>query len=161
MTTRLLEARRLPFQHHDERGSIYQPWNAAWPTRDIEWKQENVLVERFGALRGLHCHEKAWLLMTCLWGHVIVGLLDPETRETKQFDFLVDADKPETYQLLVPPGIAVGHCSLSDGAVFHYLWSSLYNEEKQTTFKWNAYGIEWRIDEPILSDRDQNGPFDR
>ncbi len=179
--TKLAWKLTLPFQYHDERGSIYEPFD--WEHRvrvkrhelgvveilnnisfhkfsalddkykDLNWAQEKIIVERHGALRGLHSHSSAWLLMTCLHGDVVIGLLNPQTKEIEQFEFVVDHE--DIYQILVPPGIANGHCALSSDSVFHYLWSSRYEDEKQETYKWNAYGIDWGIKEPILSERDR------
>lgn len=158
----------LPFQHHDERGNLYQTWNdPEWlvatdkddlPWIPRRWVQENVIIERFGALRGMHNHSAAWLLMTCLHGHVVIGLLDPRTGDTERFEFRVGIDDPaelNTYQILVPPGIANGHSSLWNGSVFHYLWSERYEDEKQTTYRWNGFNIDWGVKDPILSERDK------
>jgi len=158
--TKLAWKLTLPFQHHDKRGSIYQTWNARdwwqegrYGPLPFHWAQENVIVEQYGALRGLHCHSEAWLLMTCLRGEMVIGLLDPKTKETERF-YISDLMR-EKFQVMVPPGIANGHCSLMDGSVFHYLWSVDYRDEKQETYKWDQWGIDWRIENPILSERDR------
>jgi dTDP-4-dehydrorhamnose 3,5-epimerase len=62
--------------------------------------------------------------------------------------------------VLVPPGFVNAHLCLSDECLFHYTQS--YPKEyvdwfDQEEVKWNdsQIGIEWPIDNPILSWRDK------
>ena len=63
--------------------------------------------------------------------------------------------------VLVPPGFGNGHLVLSDEAVFYYKWAyeGEYPDVKdQFSLRWNdpKLKIEWGIENPILSTRDQN-----
>lgn len=62
-------------------------------------------------------------------------------------------------QLWVPPGFAHGFCVLSDEADFLYKCSDYYHPETEKTLLWNDpdVGIEWPLDDPILSEKDQRG----
>ena len=63
-------------------------------------------------------------------------------------------------QLYVPTGFAHGFCVLSPTAQFEYKCSDFYHPEDEISILWNdpEIGIEWPIDEPILSDRDRAAP---
>ena len=62
-------------------------------------------------------------------------------------------------QLWVPPGFAHGFCVLSDIADFLYKCSDYYHPESEHTLLWNDpdVGIEWPVEEPILSEKDKVG----
>ncbi len=163
--TKLAYRVSMSFEHQDERGRIFQPFNAVewqaavrryWAENGVGdsdfpfvWKQENVIVEYYPALRGLHTDLKSWKLASCLLGRVRLGLLNTNTMETETMDL---GDAPTT-QVLIPPWVANGHAVLTPIAVFHYLWSQSY--EPQRVFRWDAYGIDWGVEEPLLSEQDR------
>ena len=59
-------------------------------------------------------------------------------------------------QFYVPVGFAHGFCVLSDDAVFSYKCTEYYNPQTEGSVLWNdpSIGIDWQIDEPLLSDKD-------
>lgn len=53
-----------------------------------------------------------------------------------------------------------GYCVLSNEAIYHYKLAyagSYFDSNKQFTFKWNdeRMKIKWKINNPILSNRDE------
>ena len=63
-------------------------------------------------------------------------------------------------QVLVPPGVGNGFLVMSDQCVFHYKWAytgTYADVDEQFTIKWDDpfIGIDWPIDNPILSRRDK------
>ena len=63
--------------------------------------------------------------------------------------------------VLVPPKFGNGHLVLSDKAVFYYKWAyegEYPDVEDQFSLRWNdpKLGINWEIENPILSERDKN-----
>jgi len=63
-------------------------------------------------------------------------------------------------QVLLPPGVGNGFLVMSKYSVFHYKWSydgEYPDVDQQFTIKWNdpIVGVEWPIDNPILSRRDK------
>ncbi len=59
-------------------------------------------------------------------------------------------------QMYVPENFAHGFCVLSDSAEFLYKCTDFYTPGDEVGLIWNdpQLGIEWPIDEPILSDKD-------
>ena len=57
-----------------------------------------------------------------------------------------------------PAGFARGFAVLSDYAEIEYLTTGVYNSQAESGFLWNdpELGIKWPVDEPILSNKDQN-----
>jgi dTDP-4-dehydrorhamnose 3,5-epimerase len=62
-------------------------------------------------------------------------------------------------QLFIPEGFAHGFCVLSDRAIFHYKCSDFYRPDSEVTVIWKDpdIGIEWPVENPILSDKDRRG----
>ena len=62
----------------------------------------------------------------------------------------------ERKQIWAPAGFARGFCVLSDYAEIQYLCTGTYNKSGESGILWNdpEIGIEWPVDEPILSQKD-------
>lgn len=64
------------------------------------------------------------------------------------------------HQLYVPPGFAHGFCVLSETAHVQYKCTTFYDSQDEIVIAWNDpdIGIDWRVEDPILKDRDRNAP---
>ena len=64
-------------------------------------------------------------------------------------------------QIYVPPGYAHGYVVLSEAAEFLYKCGDFYRPEFERGVFWNdpEIGIEWGVDEPILSEKDRRNPL--
>lgn len=62
-------------------------------------------------------------------------------------------------QLWLPPGLAHGFVVTSESADFEYKCTSYYDPEDEGCLIWNDphVGIEWPLDNPLLSDKDKAG----
>jgi dTDP-4-dehydrorhamnose 3,5-epimerase len=63
-------------------------------------------------------------------------------------------------QLFVPVGFAHGFCVVSDVADVTYKVSAYYDPktERGIAFDDPALGVEWPVEEPLVSERDRNNP---
>ena len=61
-------------------------------------------------------------------------------------------------QVYVPPGFAHGFCVLSAIAEGEYKCTDFYDPKDELGIVWNdpEIGIDWPVEEPVLSDRDRN-----
>ena len=59
-------------------------------------------------------------------------------------------------QLLIPAGFAHGFCVLSEVAEVLYKASHVYRPDLERSIHWRdpQLGVQWPVDEPVLSDRD-------
>ena len=90
--------------------------------------------------------------------HQVAVDMRPESHTYLEYETFTLNDKTRK-QVLIPPGFANGHLVMSDYGIFSYKQTTLYGgAKKQFTVKWNdpKVGIEWPIDNPILSLRDKN-----
>ena len=71
-----------------------------------------------------------------------------------------ELDDENHRQLFVPVGFGHGFCVLSESADVTYKLSSYYDPATEAGIAWDDpdVGIEWPVDDPVLSERDRNAP---
>jgi len=69
----------------------------------------------------------------------------------------MEVSKGDGKQVWAPAGFARGFCALSEFVEVQYKCTGIYNPDAESGIRWNdpAIGIEWPIDDPILSDKDK------
>jgi dTDP-4-dehydrorhamnose 3,5-epimerase/CDP-3, 6-dideoxy-D-glycero-D-glycero-4-hexulose-5-epimerase len=60
--------------------------------------------------------------------------------------------------LYIPRGIAHGFASLEDNTTVHYAQTTCYSEAHDAGIKYDTFGFDWNIQNPVLSDRDKSLP---
>ena len=65
----------------------------------------------------------------------------------------LSTDKP--HLLFIPKGVAHGFSALTDGAVMLYKTNTVHEPEADYGIRWDSFGFNWEIKEPIMSTRDQ------
>lgn len=72
--------------------------------------------------------------------------------------FGMEVSEENKKQIWAPAGFARGFCVLSDTAEIQYKCTGVYNKPGESGILWNdpAIGINWPVDDPILSEKDQN-----
>jgi dTDP-4-dehydrorhamnose 3,5-epimerase len=149
----------------DDRGELYTIWKDS-DTPDLNFNHDKVAISNNRVLRGLHT-DKSWKLITCLYGSiqlVVVNFNQGSSQYLSWTDFILNSTQKEKISILVPPGFLNGHLVLSEQAIFHYKWcyEGDYPDVKdQKSVYWSdpKIGINWLIDNPILSERDKNTPL--
>jgi dTDP-4-dehydrorhamnose 3,5-epimerase/CDP-3, 6-dideoxy-D-glycero-D-glycero-4-hexulose-5-epimerase len=60
--------------------------------------------------------------------------------------------------LYIPKGIAHGFASLDDNAIVHYAQTSCYSKNHDCGIKYDSFGFNWNITNPVVSQRDSAFP---
>ncbi len=136
-----------------ERGFIYR------------YVQDNISQSRQDTLRGLHYqkhpHSQSKLVMA-LSGMVLDVAVDIR-RNSPTFGRYVSAELSDQNRrmMLIPPGFAHGFSVLSESATIFYKCSSYYDKESERGIRWDdpAVGIDWKVESPLLSDKDKLLPL--
>ena len=126
----------------------------------INFKHDKFNTNKKGVLRGIHGDNKTWKLVSCPFGEIEQVVVDLRT-ESKNFKKWIKfmLNKENQIAVLIPPGFGNAFCALSDEALYHYklAYNGDYNDfDNQFTFAWNdqSIGIDWKINNPIISERD-------
>ena len=147
----------------DHRGYYIETYNKKLYQQhgiDIKFVQDDISVSKKDVLRGIHGDQETWKLISCLAGQFFLVVINNNINsdQYKQWSSFTLSEK-NRIQILIPPRFGNGHVVLSDRAIFHYKQSTYYNPDGQFTIHWNdpAYNIQWPIENPILSKRDEIG----
>jgi dTDP-4-dehydrorhamnose 3,5-epimerase len=153
-----------PTVHGDERGFFVETFREdalAGLGIDADFVQDNHSRSGARVLRGLHRQAGQAKLVRCPNGRIwdVAVDLRPDSPTYKQWEGY-ELDDTSHHQLFVPDGFGHGFCVLSDSADVIYRVSSYYDPELETGIAWNdpEIGIEWPIDDPVLSERDKTAP---
>ncbi|MBK5074417.1 dTDP-4-dehydrorhamnose 3,5-epimerase [Budviciaceae bacterium CWB-B4] len=129
---------------------------------NLDFVQDNYSRSQKGVLRGLHFQRinPQGKLVRVVRGEVFDVAVDirPESPTFGQWEGVILSEDNKT-QFWIPPGLAHGFVVLSDIADFEYKCTDYYNPASEGCLIWNDpdIGIEWPIDNPLLSDKDKLG----
>ncbi len=148
----------------DDRGYFFESYNAQTFSSlglDLNFKQDNQSFSQKGILRGLHYQKGAFAqgkLVRVIQGSVYdvaVDLRKESPTYGKHFGIMLS--ESNFTMMYVPPGFAHGFSVLEDNTLFLYKCTEVYNKESEGGIIWNDpdLGIDWKVENPILSDKDQ------
>ncbi len=126
--------------------------------------QDNLSQSVKGTLRGLHyqiVNPQAKLVMVTE-GEILDVAVDIR-RNSPNFGKYVSCRLSEENKelLYIPEGFAHGFFVLSERATFLYKCTDYYNPAGERGIRWNdpRIGIDWPVEEPILSEKDRSLPL--
>ena len=156
----------------DSRGWFMETYNKkkiAQITNDLiacEFVQDNhsLSLEK-GTLRGIHFQyppmEQA-KLVRCIRGALMDFVVDirKESATYKQW-VSVELSSDNKKQLFIPRGFGHAFVTLTEKTEVEYKTDNYYSPEHDGAILWSDpdIGINWGIDDPILSDKDKNAPL--
>jgi dTDP-4-dehydrorhamnose 3,5-epimerase len=151
-------------RREDERGFFARTWC------ETEFRAQGLnprLVQcnasfnrRRGTLRGMHYQSAPYAeakLVRCTMGALYDVLLDLRPNSPTYLRWLgVELTAENRLSIYIPEGVAHGFQTLTDDTEVFYQMSEFYHPECSHGVRWNdpAFGITWRIPNPILSERD-------
>ena len=155
-----------PAIHGDSRGFFLETWHQdryAACGITLPFVQDNLSRSGKGILRGLHlqCPHEQGKLVSVLDGVVFDVAVDVRVG-SPSFGrwFGLELASASKQQLYIPPGFAHGFCATSDSALFAYKCTDVYDAASELGLAWNDpdIGIEWPIESPSLSAKDERAP---
>ncbi len=128
--------------------------------------QDNHSYSIRGTLRGLHAQlrQPQGKLVRAVQGEIFDVAVDIRPDSPTFGKWVGELLSGENYrQLWVPPGFAHGFCVLSETAHVQYKCTDFYMRDDEIGIVWNdpgigEHGIDWPIDEPLLSPKDRDAP---
>lgn len=150
----------------DERGFFLESWHKrdfAAAGLHLEFVQEGHSRSCRGVLRGLHYQDTTapmGKLIRCTVGTILDVAVDLRASSpTCGKWFGLELSSENKRQLYVPVGFAHGFAVLTEQAEVQYKQTGYYVPAAEGTIAWNDpdIGIDWPIEDPILSARDRMG----
>lgn len=135
-------------KHLDNRGDFCELWKSSNDDMRGTFRQVNLATSNYNVLRGMHRQNQTKLVMPII-GEIYDVALNPETGDWCG----VRLDKNTA--LLIPPQYAHGYFVLSEYSIVQYVVDAPYNKAEEENFKWDAYGIDWPTNNPLMSEKDK------
>ncbi len=128
---------------------------------DLEFVQDNESRSQRGVLRGLHFQDLPHAqgkLVRVVRGEVLDVAVDiRKGSKTYGQHHSVVLNGESKQQFYIPSGFAHGFSVLADDTILAYKCTDYFHPESERTLLWNdpALGIDWGIEDPILSQKDR------
>lgn len=153
-----------PRVFEDERGSFFESYNKnVFHSHGIsdEFQQDNQSLSHKGVLRGLHLQHPPFAQAKLV--RVVTGSVQDVAVDIRKNSpaygkyFSMELSGTNKIMLYIPEGFAHGFLVLEDNTVFSYKCSRIYNKDAEDAILWNDsdLGIEWKIKNPVLSEKDR------
>ena len=157
---------------NDARGYFFESFSG----REFEEKvcrttfvQDNESFSTYGVLRGLHFQKPPFTqskLVRVIKGAVLDVAVDIRKGSPTYRQWVsVELSAENKRQFYIPRGFAHGFLTLTDDVEFEYKVDNLYSKEHDRGIRYDdpAIGVDWggllNGIEPILSEKDVNGPL--
>lgn len=162
-----------PDCHGDHRGWFMETYSTEKYKElgiDTTFVQDNhSFSAQKGTLRGLHfqnCPMSQAKLVRCTKGAVIDIAVDIRKESPTYLQWVsIELSEINKKQLFIPRGFAHGFLTLTDNVEFEYKVDNLYSKECDRGIRYDdpSINVDWggllNGIEPILSDKDVNGPL--
>ncbi len=147
----------------DPRGYFMESYNKQSYSNigiDEDYVQDNQSLSEKGILRGLHFQAPPFdqgKLVRVIKGAVLDVIVDiRKNSPTYGKHYAIELTEENFKTFWVPSGFAHGFTTLADQTIFSYKCTNYYNQASEGGLMWNDpdLGIDWGIQNPILSDKD-------
>ena len=145
----------------DIRGSFINTFNFdffAENNLETKFKESYYSISAKNVIRGMHFqippfeHTK---LVYLNQGQIVDVVLDVrKASPTYGQHFSIELNTENPILVHIPEGCAHGFLSLEDHTMVTYLQTSCYNNTCDKGIKYNSFGMNWGIENPIISERD-------
>lgn len=121
--------------------------------------------QKKGTLRGIHFQNAPCAqakIMRVLTGSLLDVVVDLRKNSPNYGKWTsIPLSAADLRQIFIPRGFGHGFVTLEDNTAVFYKLDDYYNADAARTIRWNDpdLAIDWKIDDPIVSDKDANGSF--
>lgn len=158
-----------PNVYGDHRGWFMETWsvrNLRELDINVDFVQDNQsFTAAKGTLRGIHYQQDPMAqakLVRVIRGAVMDVAVDLRKGSPTYRQWIAaELSAENKRQLFIPRGFGHGFVTLTDNVEFVYKCDNLYSKECDRGIRFNdpTIGVEWGIENPILSEKDTSSPF--
>lgn len=147
----------------DDRGSFVKTFQESTFKQlnlEYDFKESYYTKSKEDVIRGMHFqtppHDHA-KLVTVIQGTIIDVILDlRKSSPTYKQHIVVELSRENRKSIYIPRGCAHGFSVLSDMAIAYYMVTTEYSPSNDLGIKYDSFGYDWVIKDPIISDRDKS-----
>lgn len=149
--------------HSDKRGETFKPFSSEilegigvkFQVKEIFYSSSSKNV-----LRGMHFqfppYEQAKIVHV-MKGRIVDVILDLRVDSPTYGRYIsLELEGGDGKLLYIPKGLAHGFASLVDGSIVLYLFDQPYSAQHESGIRYDSFGYEWKMENPVLSSRDLN-----
>jgi dTDP-4-dehydrorhamnose 3,5-epimerase/CDP-3, 6-dideoxy-D-glycero-D-glycero-4-hexulose-5-epimerase len=149
------------FNVNDERGMFVKTFNKnAFNELNLNFqiKESYFSISKIDVIRGMHFqlpphdHEKLVFVPKGAIIDVVVDLRKNSPTYKKYIS--LELSEQNKKSIFIPKGLAHGFKSLFDDTITVYNVATEYNLTSDSGIHYNSFGFDWKVDNPIISQRD-------
>lgn len=157
-----------PDVFNDQRGYFFEVYNQESyfnNNMNMQFVQDNESKSGKNVLRGLHFQKPPFAqgkLVRVIQGKVLDVAVDIRKGSPTYGKYhSVELDAQSKRMFYIPEGFAHGFLTLEENTIFAYKCTNYYNKESEGSLLWcdETIGIDWNIENPVLSDKDKISPL--
>lgn len=151
----------------DERGSFFESFNQKVfneiAGKEILFVQDNQSVSKKNVLRGIHFQIPPYAqgkLVRVISGKALDIAVDLRKNSPTYGQHIFEELSADNNRVLyIPEGFGHGFSALEDNTIFFYKCTNFYSKESERCIFFNDADlkIDWQIQNPILSEKDNEG----
>lgn len=153
---------------NDLRGQLLKPFNAIQfaensPTEiNIDIKEVWFTKSKLNVIRAMHLQvgelacEKIVSVIKGKVLDVILDIREDSSTYGKVFEIELSEDSPKA--LYIPIGCAHGYKVLQDESIVMYMSTQNHSAKDDVGIDYKSFGYDWKIENPIISEKDKNLP---
>jgi dTDP-4-dehydrorhamnose 3,5-epimerase len=151
----------------DLRGSLIKPFSKSFfekkSSLNLNFKETWFTKSHTGVIRAMHLQVGEFScekLISVIQGAVLDVVLDIR-KDSKTYgqwlDFELSEENP--ISLYIPKGCAHGYKVLKEKSITMYMATEVNIPKDEMGIRWDSFGYDWKIENPIISERDKNLPL--
>jgi dTDP-4-dehydrorhamnose 3,5-epimerase len=147
----------------DLRGELIKPYNFDQYSKlviNLDFKETWFTKSKKNVIRAMHLQINEMAcekLVSVINGSVIDVVLDLRTDSLTYGNYFeIELNDKEPKALYIPKGCAHGYKVLENNTITMYKATKVHSEKHDLGIKWDSFGYDWKIKNPILSDKDKN-----
>jgi dTDP-4-dehydrorhamnose 3,5-epimerase/CDP-3, 6-dideoxy-D-glycero-D-glycero-4-hexulose-5-epimerase len=147
----------------DLRGELIKPFNFDNYSKldmNLDFKETWFTKSKKNVIRAMHLQINEMAcekLVSVINGAVLDVVLDLRKDSTtfgKYFEIELNDRTPKA--IYIPKGCAHGYKVLEENTITLYKATKVHSAEHDLGIKWDSFGYDWKIENPILSEKDMN-----
>jgi dTDP-4-dehydrorhamnose 3,5-epimerase len=152
------------FAFSDNRGSLIKPFSLSFFDNNFDdnlhFKEVWFTKSSKNVIRAMHLQIGEFAcekLVSVINGAVLDVVLDLRTQSSTFGQwFEIELNDVNNYAIYIPKGCAHGYKVIKDNSITLYMGTEINVPKADVGIRWDSFGYDWDIDNPILSEKDKS-----